>query len=206
MNWRVFSFVIAFLVVVPLIVTLVVLKRKSESFSLNPVDAIFKGVVKSNKQKAQWTKIPAEWATIIGEYAKYNKADGEILTAALKRGASVYKGGWIMDVQKNAFAMTLDTTIFYTKNSGKYNLSTHVHELVHVYQYGKYGVTKFLGNYFGENAYKIVKAWLTKTENNVMKGSKYETQAYDLTARFKAWYSSTHAGSSASNIEVDVTP
>ena len=124
----------------------------------DPLSTVFDGVVLSNKMAASKISIPKAWSDIIKDFSASNKDDGNWLQAPLSRGPSFYDGGWILDIQQGAAAMTLDRSIFV---SGKLSLSTFVHELVHVGQYGKLGKTAFLVSYFGSSAatiaYRLIK-------------------------------------------------
>lgn len=198
----VIAITLAICAVITVIVVLAVSssKKSNEDFllsDLNPINAIFRMVVNDNIKNATKISIPSSWATVIDTYAKFNTSDGAILKAALKRKPSVYKGGWIMDIQKKAFAMTLDTAIFFQPTE-TFNLGTYVHELTHVRQYGVVGPATFLVNYFGESAYNVVKAFINKTTINEMKSSSYETEAYALESRFAEWYKKTYGQSSYS--------
>ena len=81
--------------------------------------------------------------------------------------------------------MTLNQSIFVR---GGLSLSTFVHELVHVRQYGYLGKTGFLVSYFGTSASTIAYRWVRRLPLNPMKSSPHEKQAYDLETRFRSWY------------------
>jgi hypothetical protein len=151
----------------------------------DPLSTVFDGVVLTNKMGASQISIPKTWFDTIKDFSAANKDDGNRLLAALSRAPSFYDGGWILDIQQGAAAMTLDRSIFV---SGKLSLSTFVHELVHVGQYGKLGKTAFLVSYFGLSAATIAYRLIKKLPLNPMESSPHEMQAYDLEARFRSWY------------------
>jgi Domain of unknown function (DUF4157) len=153
----------------------------------DPIAYIFDGVVASNIAGASEISIPGSWRAAVFEFAGANLADGAILTRALSRLPSFYRGGWIMDLQPNAAAMTLDHSIF-VPTGGTLSLSTYVHELVHVLQYLLTGTTSFLTSYFGLSGATIAWRWMNNQPINAMRSSPHEDQAYTLGARFVAWY------------------
>jgi Domain of unknown function (DUF4157) len=156
---------------------------------LDPLGPVFDGVVSTNVMVASYISIPRTWFNIVQDFSTVNKEDGALLLAALARGPSFYSGGWILDIQSGAEAMTLDRSIFV---SGRLRLSTFVHELVHVRQYRILGRTGFLVSYFGTSAGTIAWRWLKRLPLNPMESSPHEKQAYDLADRFRSWYMSKY--------------
>jgi hypothetical protein len=149
------------------------------------IDAIFRGVVLTNRAVASTITIPDDWPGIVREYAAANPDDAAVLTTALGRSPTYRRGGWIMDVQQGAAAMTLDTDVFVT---GNLRLDTYVHELVHVTQYANLGATGFLVSYFGLSAATIARRLMNREPLDVMRSSPHEEAAYQLEQRFRTWY------------------
>lgn len=152
---------------------------------LDPLKPLFDAVVQSNVAVARRIQIPASFPQRLLEYAGHNPSDGEILRAGLRRNPRFYTGGWILKLQPKAGAMTLDRHIFVKE--GSFSLSTYIHEMVHVAQYGKVGVSAFLTSYFGMSAFTIVKRWLQRKPVDEMKSSPHEIQAYNIESRFTNW-------------------
>jgi hypothetical protein len=149
------------------------------------IDAIFREVVSSNVSDSSGITIPGDWPDIAREYAATNSADSGVLLPALGRSPTYHSGGWIMDLQPGAAAMTLDTDIFV---SGSLTLGTYVHELVHVTQYASLGPTGFLVSYFGQSAATIARRLIERKPLNVMRSSPHEEAAYQLEQRFSDWH------------------
>lgn len=163
-----------------------------------PLDMIFDGVVVSNIAVAAAISIPPDWKFKVLQYSRTNILDGVMLLPALARFPDFHRGSWIMNLQPAAAAMTLDRNIFV---SGLLSLSTFVHELVHVTQYGILGEILFLVSYFGASAAEIARRWLMRQPLNPMRSSPHEAQAYALAARFDRWHTTTY-GVSASSLRV----
>lgn len=138
---------------------------------------------------------PANWLSLIGEFTLAHPMDGLLLALALTNFPVFHQGGLILDLQPAASAMTMDHDVFVR---GRLSLATCVHELVHVGQYDVLGVSAFLVSYFGMSAATIAAGWATGTPVNPMRSSPHESQAYDLEARFVAWYASAHGGNAHS--------
>ncbi|MGD9250054.1 MAG: DUF4157 domain-containing protein [Desulfobacterales bacterium] len=155
----------------------------------DPIARIFDGVVATNIAMASEIGIPGSWRAAVLEFAGANLVDGAILLRALARLPSFYRGGWIMDLQPNAAAMTLDHSIFVPAGQ-TLSLATYVHELVHVLQYLLTGTTSFLTSYFGLSGATIAWRWLNNQPTNPMRSSPHEDQAYNLAGRFATWYQS----------------
>ena len=144
----------------------------------------FDAMVASNRSGAMPFRVPPSYVPSIQAYATVAPEDGKILLAALARKPRFHVGGWILDVQQGAEAMTLDTDVFCV---GAPSVDTFVHELVHVKQYGDVGPIKFLTNYFGEVGWKALKALIAREEIDMFKASTYEQEGYALEQRFKYW-------------------
>ena len=150
----------------------------------DPIARIFDGVVASNIAIASEITIPARWQQKLLEYSALNPLDGVVLLRALARFPKFYSGGWIMDLQPAAGAMTLDHSIFVPKGRSL-SLSTYIHEMVHVAQYGVLGTTNFLTSYFGLSGATIAIRWARGLPTNPMRSSPHEEQAYNLEARYR---------------------
>ena len=150
----------------------------------SPVESIFDAVVASNKLVASPIKIDEYYLKKLIEYSGDNLLDGAVLMGGLLRLPTYYDGGWILDIQKGATAMTLNTSVFV---SGSLSIKTYVHEMVHVWQYGQLGVPAFLASYFGLSALTIVKRMINQESLEMMRSSPHEEQAYNLADRFSAW-------------------
>ena len=168
--------------------------------AVSPVESVFSSVVSSNRALASRITIPASWMQALVNYASANLMDGVVLLSALSRSPAFFRGGWIMGLQPNAAAMTLNHSIFIPSGS-TISLTTYIHELVHVAQYGVLGVTGFLASYFGMSAVTVLYRWLNGLPTNAMRSSPHENQAYDLAARFRSWYRSTN-GTDPSTLRV----
>ena len=148
------------------------------------VREMFAKVVLANRAVAKPFAVPDRYVEAVKAYAAAAPEDGKILLQALKRKPSYYVGGWILDIQSGAEAMTLDRDVFCVKDP---TVDTYVHELVHVKQYDDVGPTKFLSNYFGEAGYEVIRALLAREDIDPFSASSYEKQGYALEQRFKAW-------------------
>jgi len=148
------------------------------------VKELFSRVVLSNRIVATPFPVPDRYVETVKAYAAAAPEDGKILLQALKQKPRYYVGGWILDIQSGAEAMTLDRDVFCVKAP---TVDTYVHELVHVKQYDDVGPTKFLSNYFGEAGYAVIKALIEKEDIDPFEASTYEKEGYALEQRFKAW-------------------
>ncbi len=162
---------------------------------VDPIAMLFAKVVASNVAAASPITVPPRYETLLKAYATANSADGAVLSTGLARGPVYYAGGWILDIQKAAKAMTLDTSVFVR---GELNLKTYIHEMVHVNQYGSLGPTAFLAGYFGLSAAEIAKRLAMRLPIDPMKASPYEQQAYALEDRFMDWWRAHPAADPAS--------
>ena len=151
----------------------------------DPIAPVFEGVMQTNRAMAEPITVRPYYRDKLIEYAAANPADGLMLLPALLRGPRFFNGGWILDVQTGAKAMTLDTYIFVR---GELDLNTYIHELVHVTQYAALGRSAFLVSYFGLSAATIAKRFIMREPLNMMESSPHEVQAYDLAERFMAWW------------------
>lgn len=152
----------------------------------DPVGLIFARVVASNVAGSSAIAVPARYVTLLRAYAAFDATDGAILTAALARSPTFHSGGWILDIQRGAVAMTLDTDVFVRGDA--LHLGTYIHEMVHVKQYGDLGPSNFLAAYFGLAALEISRRLLMHLPIDPMTASPLETQAYALEDRFMAWW------------------
>jgi hypothetical protein len=151
----------------------------------DPLWLTFKGIVKSNQVGAERQPVPPHYKRIVLDYARENPADGAILRAGLARNPRFWKGGWIMNLQPDAQAMTLDTDVFF--NPGKFDIALYVHEMVHVAQYGTLGISGFSTSYFGIIRATIIHRWCHNKPINKMRSSPHERRAYALECRFLDW-------------------
>jgi hypothetical protein len=151
----------------------------------DPLSGPFEVAIQTNRAMASRISVPETYREKLLEYAKDNVWDGALLVKALTHSPRFYKGGWILDVQSGAKAMTLDNYVFV---NGELDIGTYIHELVHVTQYGFLGRTKFLQSYFGLSALTIAKRFVMREDLDMMDSSPHEMQAYNLEKRFLAWY------------------
>jgi hypothetical protein len=151
----------------------------------DPLAGVFEGVIQTNRAMATRITIPSHYREKLIAYAADNPLDGAMLLPGLLRAPAYYNGGWILDVQTNAKAMTLDDYVFV---DGDLDIGTYVHEMVHVTQYAALGRTAFLTSYFGLSALTIAKRFIMREPINMMRSSPHENQAYDLEQRFLTWY------------------
>lgn len=81
--------------------------------------------------RASATKItiPQGHIDALKRYARANDADGRILLNALDQDPSFYQGGWLLDLQGDAEAITFGNSIFFS--SSPPSARTFVHEMVH---------------------------------------------------------------------------
>ena len=129
--------------------------------------------------------VPPRYETLLRASAAANSSDGALLSTGLARGPVLYAGGWILDIQQAAKAMTLDASVFVR---GELDIKTYIHEMVHVNQYGSLGPTLFLAGYFGLSAAEIAKRLAMRLPIDPMKARPYEQQAYALADRFMDWW------------------
>src|SRR5262245_17855318 len=116
---------------------------------MDPLSGPFEVAIQTNRAMADRISVPGWYRDKLVEYAEDNVWDGAILLKALTHSPRFYRGGWILDVQSGAKAMTLDNYVFV---NGELRIQDYIHELVHVTQYGLLGRTKFLQSYFGLSA------------------------------------------------------
>lgn len=132
--------------------------------------------------------IPGEWVADVSTYISRSSTpafDSEKITAGANRSPAYYWGGLAMHLNGDAAAITLDDCVFVGSD---WNPDTYVHEMVHVGQYGAYGVEGFLAAYFGSAAIEIVRRWARGESTSRMDASYLETEAYDIGHRYSAGY------------------
>jgi hypothetical protein len=151
----------------------------------DPLAVPFEAAMQSNRAMADRITVPDKYREKLYQYAQEAPLDGFWLVKALLRSPRFYKGGWILDVQTGAKAMTLDNYVFV---KGDLDIGTYIHELVHVTQYAFLGRTKFLMSYFGLSAVTIAKRFIMQEDLDMMDSSPHEMQAYELEKRFLAWF------------------
>jgi hypothetical protein len=159
---------------------------------LDPIGGIWAGVVASNIAGASYISVPASYPAALNSYAAANGADGAKLTAGLGNSPSYYSGGWILDVQTGAKAMTLGSAVFV---NGSLDVDTYVHEMVHVNQYATLGPSAFLVSYFGLSGIEIGRRLLKHLPLDPMSSSPQESEAYAIEGRFRSWRLAQAAGS-----------
>ena len=157
--------------------------------SIDPLGTLFGMVVDSNIATSTRIVVPPAYTLALAEYARANPADGAPLFRGVARNPVYHAGGWILQVQTGAEAMTLDLHVF-TKAPLK--IDTYVHEMVHVAQYAAAGRVGFLVSYFGQSAATIAERLMTRKPLNVMRSSPHENQAYELDRRFRQWLAKAH--------------
>ncbi len=156
---------------------------------LDPVKRLFQIVVATNVRAARRARVPAHFYRKVVRYSQANPRDGRILMAALRRRPRFYRGGWILRIQRGASAMTLGRRVFFRT----LRPDVFAHELVHVYQYRRMGVTGFLLSYFGASALTVLRRMIQRKPLNVMRSSPHERQAYAIGGRFAAWCAANDA-------------
>ena len=150
---------------------------------LDPVKRLFQIVVATNVRSARRVRVPAHFYQKVVRYSRANPRDGRILMAALRRRPRFYRGGWILGIQRGASAMTLGRRIFFRALTP----AVFAHELVHVTQYRRLGVTGFLLSYFGMSALTVLRRAIQRKPLNAMRSSPHERQAYAIGGRFATW-------------------
>jgi N-acetylmuramoyl-L-alanine amidase len=148
------------------------------------ITAAFETAVSTNIAMASPITVPPDHERKLRAYAAANPGDGAKLLAGLARNPRFYQGGWILDVQTGASAMTLDTSVFVRESL---SVSTYVHEMVHVAQYGDLGRPAFLEAYFSLALAEIIRRLINRLPLDPMTASPLETEAYDIERRFEAW-------------------
>ncbi|HSS02501.1 MAG TPA: papain-like cysteine protease family protein [Kofleriaceae bacterium] len=152
--------------------------------AVDPIANVFHRAVDTNKVVATAFTPPARYYDKVRAYAAANTADGVWLTMGLARDPRFWQGGWILDIQTGASAMTLDRDVFFRDSL---SIGTFAHELVHVGQYAILGPTDFLVSYFGLSAATIAWRFVRGEPLEVMRSSPHENQAYEIGRRFEAW-------------------
>ena len=159
---------------------------------LDPIGPIWATVVASNIAVASKIDVPASYPAQLNSYAAANGDDGAKLTAGLANSPDYYTGGWILDVQTGAKAITLGSAVFV---NGSLDVDTYVHEMVHVNQYAMLGPTAFLVSYFGLSALEIARRLVQRKPLDPMSSSPQESQAYAIEGRFHTWRLAQGSGS-----------
>lgn len=159
---------------------------ESDVADMSLLGALMVGVKQSNIETSKPLIIPDFYADTLKKYAAANPADGKMLLEALGRSPKFREGGWILDVQQGAAAITINDTIFFQPGAIN-NMENYIHELVHVYQGGHEDPATFFVHYFGESALEIWKRLIAGQPLNVMKSNPDEMQAYAVGERFQAW-------------------
>ena len=162
-------------------------RRPTGHCRVDPIARLFGMVVAANVAAASPISVPACYETLLTAYAASNSRDGALLRAGLARNPTYHAGGWILDIQKAAKAMTLDANVFVR---GELGLETYIHEMVHVGQYGSIGPTAFLARYVVSSATEIATRLARRLPIHPMTASPFERQAYALTNRFMHWWRS----------------
>ncbi len=155
---------------------------------IDPLAQAFSGVVMSNIAAAQMITIPDDYKNKLDAYANSGSCsvgDGVLLARARARWPVFYVGGWVLDLQPQANAMTLDRHVFCRSNP---EVHTYVHEMVHVTQYLDLGSTAFLASYFGLSGTTILYRMCKNLPLQKMDSSPHESQAYRIEQSFDAWH------------------
>ena len=152
-----------------------------------PILPALAAVVAVNLAVSMPISIPPRFENRLLGYAASNRADGAILRIGYARCPRYRSGGPILRLQPHAKAMTLDKNVFV---DGALDISTYIHEMVHVAQDKVLGVGPFLLSYFGISAATILSRWIRGVPTNPMRSSPHENQAYELTSRFMTWVAS----------------
>lgn len=127
----------------------------------------------------------SDWVSRLDQYledASTSDDDKAKIRSGRERNPSYYQGGAILDHNPGAAAMTLDTCVFV--RPGHFDANTYVHEMVHVGQYGRLGVSGFLAEYFGTSAVTVVEHWAKGEPVDLMTASHLENDAYAIGNRF----------------------
>jgi hypothetical protein len=149
------------------------------------VDVLFWGFKQACVASASSLSVPDDWVASVSTYLSQSTTpadDVEKILAGSRRSPSYYSGGLVLSLNSNAGAMTLDDCVFV--GSGNWDPNTYVHEMVHVGQYGAYGIEGFLAAYFGSSAIEIVRRWAKGESTDVMTASYLETEAYAIGNRY----------------------
>ena len=151
----------------------------------DPLAPVFEGVVATSLAKSKRMSVPGEYSDLVHRYIAVNGDDGAWLARGLKAKPRFHSGGWILKLQPDAEAMTLDNDVFVRE--GRLPLRRYVHELVHVGQYKVFGRTDFLTTYFGLSAVTIAYRWTRGKPTDKMRSSPHEKSAYGTDKRFCEW-------------------
>ncbi|MGN6105218.1 MAG: hypothetical protein ACTHU0_08950 [Kofleriaceae bacterium] len=154
------------------------------SDAVDPIANIFHRVVDTNKLVATRYQPPQRYYDKVRQYAAAHPGDGLWLILGLAQDPRFWQGGWILDVQTGAAAMTLDRDVFFRDSL---SIETFAHEVVHVAQYAVVGPGGFLVSYFGLSALTIAYRLARGEALQVMQSSPHENQAYEIEQRFQTW-------------------
>lgn len=149
-------------------------------------ERLFRSVAASNRGGASTITVPEKQESRVRKFAADNPVDGAILLRAFDRTPRFHRGGWIMNLQPGAAAMTLDSYVFIPRHD-QLSLATYVHELVHVWHYGRLGPLGFLEAYFGVGAEEVLQRMQKREPLNPSDASPLEEAAFALEARFVEW-------------------
>jgi hypothetical protein len=137
------------------------------------------------RASASRISIPSSYFVTAGRYMAANAADGAVIRDAINQGPKHYQGGWLLDVQGDAAAITFGNSIFYDQSPP--SEATFMHEMVHIHQYNRLGRAAFLASYFGISLATIIKRAIAGQPIEAMKSSPHERDAYALEERFERW-------------------
>lgn len=146
----------------------------------------FQVIKQSNTLTSSALTIPPSWDQALNDFAKARPEEGKILLHGRERQPEFRRGGWIM-LAHHATAMTMDDVVFVAPMYS-FNIFKYVHELVHVHQFGSYGVGPFLVIFFGMGAASIAYHWARGEDVMVQNTSFFEWEARDVEDSFSEWY------------------
>jgi hypothetical protein len=129
--------------------------------------------------------IPMSYFMTAGRFIAANATDGAVIRDAINQTPKHYQGGWLLDIQGGAEAITFGNSVFYDQSPP--SEATFIHELVHIHQYKKLGRKAFLTSYFGLSLATIIKRAIAGEPIEAMQSSPHEADAYALEDRFKRW-------------------
>lgn len=154
----------------------------------DPLAPVFESVVATNLTNARRLDVAPDHTELVRRYISANADDGAWLKRGLDAKPRFHTGGWILKLQPDAAAMTLDNDVFVKNET--LPIRRYVHELVHVGQYKVFGRTAFLTTYFGLSAATIAYRLIRRQPMEPMKSSPHETSAYAIDQRFCTWVAS----------------
>jgi hypothetical protein len=159
-----------------------VLPGAEEAFKVTVWDAF----VAENRAGAKYFPVPDEWRLLAGTYSLENPDDGKWIRDGIKRMPDFWiGGGLIAHAGSETHAITLDHDVFINPDTyGEPNVDTFVHELIHVAQYGKLGITGFLGSYAAEFARGFIEEGSFDAAYHDI---RHESAAVAIEERFSKW-------------------